>query len=580
MSLQNLLDLSSSRSVVKDEVSEERLKQNLDAIRRVIAFYREYPDLFVDAIKGPDSTFKFRFTQRIFLRCIMRHRYVYCTFTRGFSKSFLAIMGLMLKAVLFPGSKVFVTTGGKEQAAMITMSKVEEICKLLPALQNEINWERGVSTKSKDNVKYVFKNGSELDILAARESSRGQRRNGGVMEEVILIEETPLNEIIIPTMNVDRLLPDGTTDPDEVVNQSQVYITSAGWKNSFAYQKLIEILLNSVIYPDRYMTLGGDYKLAILEGAVKEDMVDEMKLNGTYNEASFDREYGSVWSGDIENAYFSNDVFEKNRILLQPEYEYSGRSSKSAYYVIGVDVGRKGCNSEACVFKVTPQPQGDALKTLVCIYSLAAEHFEAQAIHLKKLFFQYKARALVIDANGIGAGLVDYMVKAQIEPETGDTLPPFGVEGGSYEEASTDYKKFKTDDTVLNAMYLVKANAPFNTEAHAYVQTQMSSGKIKFLIDEQTAKAKLLTTKKGQNMTPDERNDYLMPFTQTSILKDQLLNLVESNEGINIILKQNNRSIPKDKFSALEYGLYYIKQEEERKKKHKSRDISKLLFFT
>lgn len=580
MSLQNLLDLSSSRSVVKDEISEERLRQNLDAIRKEIAFYREYPDLFVDAIKGPDSTFKFRFTQRIFLRCIMRHRYVYCTFTRGFSKSFLAIMGLMLKAVLFPGSKVFVTTGGKEQAAMITMSKVEEICKLIPALQNEINWERGVSTKSKDNVKYVFKNGSELDILAARESSRGQRRNGGVMEEVILIEEAPLNEIILPTMNVDRLLPDGTTDPDEVINQSQTYITSAGWKNSFAYAKLIEILLNSVIYPDKYMTLGGDYKLAILEGAVKEDMVDEMKLNGTYNEASFDREYGSIWCGDIENAYFSNDVFEKNRILLQPEYEYSGRSSKSAYYVIGVDVGRKGCNSEACVIKVTPQPQGDALKTLVCIYSLAAEHFEAQAIHLKKLFFQYKARALVIDANGIGAGLVDYMVKAQIDPETGDILAPFGVEGGSFEEASTDYKKFKTEDTILNAMYLVKANAPFNTEAHAYVQTQMSSGKIKFLIDEQTAKAKLLTTKKGQNMTPDERNDYLMPFTQTSILKDQLLNLVESNEGINIILKQNNRSIPKDKFSALEYGLYYIKQEEERKKKHKSRDISKLLFFT
>lgn len=280
MSLQNLLDLSSSRSVVKDEISEERLRQNLDAIRKEIAFYREYPDLFVDAIKGPDSTFKFRFTQRIFLRSIMRHRYVYCTFTRGFSKSFLAIMGLMLKAVLFPGSKVFVTTGGKEQAAMITMSKVEEICKLIPALQNEINWERGVSTKSKDNVKYVFKNGSELDILAARESSRGQRRNGGVMEEVILIEETPLNEIILPTMNVDRLLPDGTTDPDEVINQSQIYITSAGWKNSFAYQKLIEILLNSVIYPDKYMTLGGDYKLAILEGAVKEDMVDEMKLNG------------------------------------------------------------------------------------------------------------------------------------------------------------------------------------------------------------------------------------------------------------------------------------------------------------
>jgi hypothetical protein len=580
MSLQQLLDLSASRNIVKEEVSEERLLKNMEAIRKQIAFYREYPDLFVDDIKGPECTFKFRFTQRIFLRSIMRHRYVYCVFTRGFSKSFLAIMGLMLKAILFPGSKVFVTTGGKEQAALITISKVEEICKLIPSLSNEINWDRGVSTKSKDNVKYVFKNSSELDILAARESTRGQRRNGGVIEEVILVDETALNEIIIPTTNVDRNLPNGTTDPDEVVNQSQCYITSAGWKNSFAYNKLLEILLNSVLFPDKFMVLGGDYKLAILEGAVKADMVEEMKINGTYNESSFDREYGSIWSGDAENAYFSNDIFEKHRVLLQPEKEYSGRSSKNAYYVVSVDVGRKGCNSEATIIKVTPQPQGDAIKTLVNIYSLEAEHFETQAIHIKKLYYKYHARSVVIDANGLGVGLIDFMVKAQIDPETGDELVPFGVEGGTYDEAAQDYKKFKTDDMERDAMFLVKANAPINTEAHAYVQTQMGSGKIKFLIDEQTAKTKLLGTKIGQNMTPEERNDYLRPFQQTTILKEQMLNLVEDNEGVNVILKQNNRGIPKDKFSAFEYGLYYIKLEEEKRKRRKKRDISSMLFFS
>ena len=580
MSLQSLLDLSASRDVVKDEISEERLRQDLDALRKKIAFYREYPDLFIDDIKGPKSTFKFRFTQRVFLRTIMRHKYVYCVFTRGFSKSFLAIMGLMIRAILFPGSKLFVTTGGKEQAAMITISKVEEICRLIPALENEINWERGISKKSKDNVKYVFKNGSEIDILAARESSRGQRRHGGVIEEVILVDEDALNEIIIPTTNVDRNLPCGGTDPNEVINQSQIYITSAGWKNSFAYNKLIEILLNSILFPDKYMILGGDYKLAILEGAVKEDMIEEMKLNGTYNESSFDREYGSVWSGDAENAYFSSDVFEKHRVLLQPEYEHSGRSSKNAYYVVAVDVGRKGCNSEATIIKVTPQPQGDAIKSLVCIYSLQAEHFEQQAIHIKKLFFKYQARTVVIDANGLGVGLVDFMVKSQIDPETNDELPPFGVGGGTYDEVQQDYKAFKTEDMIKDAMYLIKANAPINTEAHAYVQTQMSSGKIKFLIDEQTAKAKLLTSKKGQNMTPDERNDYLMPYQQTTVLKEQMMNLVEDNEGVNVILKQNNRSIPKDKFSAFEYGMYYIKQEEDRKKKRKSRDISQFLFFS
>jgi len=39
-----------------------------------------------------------------------------------------------------------------------------------------------------------------------------------------------------------------------------------------------------------------------------------------------------------------------------------------------------------------------------------------------------------------------------------------------------------------------------------------------------------------------------------------MLNLVEENEGVNIILKQSNRSVRKDKFSAFIYGLYYIKQ--------------------
>lgn len=186
------------------------------------------------------------------------------------------------------------TTGGKEQAASITLSKVEEICRLIPALNNEINWDRGVSKKSKDDVKYVFKNGSSIDILAAKESSRGQRRTGGLMEECVLIDQSALNEIIIPTTNVDRLLPDGTWDRDEVVNKSQIYITTAGWRNSFAFDKLIEILINSILEPDKYMIMGGTYETPVSEGLLNEDFVDQLKLSGTFNEDSFDREYKKI----------------------------------------------------------------------------------------------------------------------------------------------------------------------------------------------------------------------------------------------------------------------------------------------
>ena len=79
-------------------------------------------------------------------------------------------------------------------------------------------------------------------------------------------------------------------------------------------------------------------------------------------------------------------------------------------------------------------------------------------------------------------------------------------------------------------------------------------------------------------MTPEKRAEYLKPFTLTSILKEEMMNLREENEGVNIILKQANKSIRKDKFSAFEYGLYYIKLEEDSKKKKKKFKITDMLF--
>ena len=576
MNLKELLQLSSDREYKKQGLSEQRLLADIDGLRNLIAFFREYPDIFVDFIKGKDSTFNFLFYQRIFLRIVMRHRYVYATFPRAYSKSFLSMMALMIRCILYPNSHLFVTTGGKQQAASITIAKIQQICKLIPGLNNEINWDRGVSTKSKDNVKYVFKNGSTIDILAARQSSRGQRRTGGLMEECVLIDGDILNEVIIPTTNVDRRLSDGSRHKEENVNKSQIYITTAGWKNSFAYHKLIQILINSILDPDEYMIMGGTYETPVISGLLDEDFVQQLRLQGTFNDESFNREYKSIWSGDVENAFFSSEKFDKYRVLLQPEYQYSGRSSKNAYYVFGVDVGRVGCTTEICVFKVTPQIQGSAHKTLVNIFTYDAEHFETQCIHIKHLYYKYKPRRIAIDANGLGVGLIDYLIKSQ-DTDDGQYLPPFGVFNT---DEYPEYKKFVTPETEKDILYLIKANAPINTQAYSYAQTQMFSGKIRFLIDQGLAKTKLMSTKQGQNMNIDERNEYLRPFILTSILKEQMLNLVQENEGVNIILKQSNRGIKKDKFSAFIYGLYYIRYEEELNKKKKKKNIADFLFFT
>ena len=579
MALQDLLNLSQQRKKVG--LSEERVMAIVPVARQYISFWREYPDLFIDFMVRGNSTevkdgeFKFYFYQRIFLRAAMRHQYLYAVFPRAYSKSFLSVMVLMCKCILYPRCKLFVTSGGKEQAAGIIKEKVQEICSLIPVLKNEIDWSRGVTLEGKDYCKYVFKNGSYFDNIAARESSRGKRRHGGLIEECVGVDGTILSEVIIPTMNVSRMCMDGSTHPEEQLNKSQIYITTAGWKNTFPYDKLIQLLVWQIVKPEKAMILGGTYRIPVLVKLLDKNFIRDLKMDGTFNESSFDREYESKWSGTVEDAFFNSEVFDRNRILKQPEYESSGRASKSSFYILAADVGRKGCDTVICVFKCTPQPQGSSIKSLVNIYTLSDEHFEDQAIKLKSLFYKYKAKRIVIDGNGLGIGLVDYMVKSQIDPNTNDVYPDFGV----YNDDNGEYKKYRTINCEQDALYIIKANAPINTEAHANAQTQLSSGKVKMLIDEKTAKNKLMGTKVGQAMKPEERSDYLKPFTLTSILKEEMMNLREENEGVNIILKQANRSIKKDKFSAFEYGLYYIKYEEDNKKKKKKFSAKDWAFF-
>ena len=219
MALQDLLDLSGNRK--KIGISPERVEAVKPIIRKYVAFWREYPDLFVDFMVRGNKTevkegeFKFYFYQRVFLRSVMRFQYVYAVFPRAYSKSFLSVMALMIRCILYPGAHLFVTSGGKEQGASILHDKVQEICELIPSFNREIDWGRGKTLEGKDKVRYVFKNGSVLDNLAARESTRGQRRHGGLMEECVGIDDAILREVIIPVMAISRRAKDGTTNEKE-----------------------------------------------------------------------------------------------------------------------------------------------------------------------------------------------------------------------------------------------------------------------------------------------------------------------------------------------------------------------------
>ena len=94
MALSNLLKIAAHDKKSIAEIDPKKIEDNLDKYQRIIAYWRMYPDKFVDymASLNPNNKFQFYPTQRMILRINMRYRTVYEVFSRGFSKSFMAVL--------------------------------------------------------------------------------------------------------------------------------------------------------------------------------------------------------------------------------------------------------------------------------------------------------------------------------------------------------------------------------------------------------------------------------------------------------------------------------------------------------
>lgn len=67
------------------------------------------------------------------------------------------------------------------------------------------------------------------------------------MEECVGIDDKVLREVIIPVMAVSRRAMDGTVHEDEPVNKSSIYITTAGYKSTYSYDRLIGMLVRMIM---------------------------------------------------------------------------------------------------------------------------------------------------------------------------------------------------------------------------------------------------------------------------------------------------------------------------------------------
>lgn len=270
-------------------LTEKYLEEHEQLFQDYSRYFMLYPDLFLDTIRSVNCPIRFYYYQRILLRAMMRFRYFYGTFTRATSKSFLAIISQYLACIFLPRSKRFVVSQFKKASLSITKQKLEEIWTYWPLLKAEVLSDH----MSSDYIELIFKNGSTFQILTLSASSRGQRASGGLIEEAALIDGETLADVIIPMMNIPRQHSGGGVNPTEPHAQ-QVYITSAGSKNTFAYERLIELTTLGVIDQEDYFICGAGYELPLKYGLFDKKTIQDQKLSSSFSAESFARESQSI----------------------------------------------------------------------------------------------------------------------------------------------------------------------------------------------------------------------------------------------------------------------------------------------
>lgn len=520
--------------------------KNKEKWRELCSYFRWYPDKFLDFISPPDAKISLYFYQRIYLRIMMRYRKVFITATRGTSKSYLQNLSFILRCIMYSRVKLFVTCVGKEQAAKISQDCIDDIFEHFPLLKNEVK----TFIRSKDYTKLIFWNGSRYDVVQMRDSTRGGRRHGGAVEEICdkKFDGDMLNSVVIPLMANDRIAMCGKVDPNEN-HKSELYITTASNQQHFAYQKMQEVYADQLQGKSAFC-IGNSYELPCMFGQLDIDFVEDLKESPTYAISDFMREYESVYTGSNSDNLVSEEKLNKARTVKCAEWEHCGDSN--VQYVLSYDVAREEGNENAMsslvVIKLTPKSDGTYIKEIVNIFNTEGTHDTVQAKFLKQKVKEFKPKILVVDANGLGSGVVDQLVL-----KLDDGNPPYKVVNND------KYIKYEQSDSIpiLFALKAQEAETK-NTDMLNRFMTMMNKLDVGLLINPANGIKELEKKYKRKIKDSEELAELQIPYILTNNMCEQIMNLRYKQQGNITKVERISNRIQKDMFSALEYGLFWV----------------------
>ncbi len=518
--------------------------KNLYKYVEFCSWCRWYPDLFLDLIKPETGGINLHPDQRVYLRCILRFVAMYGVFPRGYGKTYDEVLAMYLVSIFYPGIDLAMTAQTKENAAELLKDKHYEIMRHFPMLENELSKKEKFS---KGDAEVNFKSDARIDNLANAQSSKGQRRKRINIEESALLNDVTFQDALKPIVEVPRYTVGklGVVDPCEL-NQQINFFTTSGFRGSDEYHRSINMVQNMTNLNGE-MVLGSSWFLACWygRGSTKSQILQKKK---EMSPTAFAQNYESKWVGCSDGALVSINKLMDCRSLTTAQFENLNEDEE---FYLGVDVARsqKSSNNQSSVTVVKVNRTKDKTKIVsidvVNIINIPnIMNFTAQACTIKKVQKRYKAKAVVVDGNGLGAGLIDELLKESFDPITKESL-------GCWDTINDDNIP-ENPEIAEKILFNLKAQSAQSKIVTTFID-MVDSGKLRLLEKKQYSE---FSDKEMDNI-----EKYVEPYLQTDCFFEETANLKLKhlpNGGVTI--EKVVSKLDKDRVSATIYVLWYINE--------------------
>ena len=552
-----MADCSKFNTGIADK--NERL---MHTIANRAAFYRANPHRFAEDYLG----ITLKLFQQILLVMMFDCNSLMFLAARGLSKTYTTAVFCCIRAILYPGTCICVASKTMKQAKEV----LKKITNLLMPNSANLRLEIASVVINSGDAHISFKNGSEIFVTTASDNARGARCHILIIDEFRLAKKEVIDTILKPFMQSERQ-PKYLNKPEYKhigsERNKEIYMSSVWLKSHWAYKEAQSYVVDLFNHQKKTFICGLPYQLSIKEGLLNRAQVEEDMMKATFNEISFTMESGCLWWGEAENAFFKFDSLTKARRIrnaLYPQEVYAQISNKLVKYIekqpgeirllsadIAVMSSKKNKNDATAIFIIQLLPTNDGQYIRNVLYSETHEggHSKDQALIIRRLYEQMNCDYIVIDTQGVGVGVFDNLVDDITDDATGRFYPAFTCINDS--EMAEHYKGESRNPAKV--IYSVKASPKWNSQCAFSLRDCIERGKMRLLLTEQEFSEVMENSKLFNSLSEEDKITLTMPYIQTSLLINEMVNLEYTTVGTEIKIKEVG-SARKDRYSSLSYA--------------------------